>query len=192
MLWEDWLLVLTGELGSDSFFAAVNPKKSQLEQDFPTFCNQWSHFQLKWLARNPEQQVWVSRLYRASGFPCLCSFWLDFSDMPVFNLQKYCLDFTQDFRWVLVLSMPCSAFRQGSSLSSGTCSDFQASTWFFLYLGDSCQKSPCILMLGLNILDHCSAVGTQFCLLNKCRFVHPQIITQHGSGGTEADFSLLD
>lgn len=50
------------ELGSDSFFAMVNPRKSQLERDFPTFCHRRSHFQLKWLARNPEQRVGASRL----------------------------------------------------------------------------------------------------------------------------------
>lgn len=110
MMGEDWLPVLTAELGSDSFFATVNPRKSQLEQDFPTFCSRRSHFQLKWLARNPQQQVWVSRLHRASGFPRLCGFWLYFSNMPVFNLQKYCLDFTQDFMWVSALSGLCSIF----------------------------------------------------------------------------------
>ena len=151
MMGEDWLPVLTVELGSDSFFATVNPRRSQLEQDFPTFCNRRSHFQLKWLARNPEQQVWVSRLHRAWDFPCLCSFCLYFSTMPVFNLQKYCLDFTQDFRWVSALSVLCSIFWTSSirsSISSGTWSDFQDGTWFSLYLGHCYQEGPHTLTLG--------------------------------------------
>lgn len=193
MTGEDWLLVLTAELGSDSFFATVNPRKSQLEQDFPTFCYRRSHFQLKWLSRNPEQQVLVSRLHRAPGCLCLCSFWLSFSDMPVFNLQKHCLDFTQDFSALHALFNILDKVQVSNSpiLAAALALNFRTAFGSPSVWVNTINKVH-VCQCWVNILHHCVSVFTQFSLLDWYRFVHDQITAQGGFWSHEGHFSLLD